>query len=621
MRLLNVSTLRLESFTDERTAPPYAILSHTWDDEEILFEDVERLPFSTWTRMKGFRKLNVSAQQAQKDGYRYVWIDTCCIDKGSSAELSEAINSMFSWYACAKVCYAYLIDVDKETAGAKGRPYPRSPGDHVLPQEPTQGTSSHGIQGSRWFKRGWTLQELVAPSHIRFYDRNWQNLGSRETLAGQLADITGIDRDFLSRSEGGPRGFGQTPISAILTSFSVATRMVWASKRETTRLEDTAYCLLGIFGVNMPLLYGEGEKAFRRLQEEIIKNSTDTSILAYTEKGQDFNLLASHPRSFHMSPAVWTWGREMPRMLLGQHQITVDMVICPTFDVKSRRNIKHMYFGVFDCTYADEALFRPAILIQLLSANPLTFMRREHSELFLIGPNSDVAFTTALYWGYTQLSGLEYGVRTSEATRATITLRAQSQRSEWCSLPTLFIQPLSQDLNHEYYVDDSVPSRNGMQIAHEPVYSAHGVTDITHGILSFFDGHHSRFLMTWGTTGTSPMSQAPWCKLFSLEDVIPFAAPKEGEHWDYDEPNIETRIHRLFQDFRELNQGRDLAPDLENIDSLEVWDEWPHTVNAEIGSASFLDSTTFALSITVTPLQIRDEQSLVHRPRSYSAST
>ncbi|KAI1258967.1 heterokaryon incompatibility protein-domain-containing protein [Xylariaceae sp. FL1019] len=615
MRLLNVSTLRLESFTDERTAPPYAILSHTWDDEEILFEDVERLPFSTWTRMKGFSKLSASAQQAQRDGYGYIWIDTCCIDKGSSAELSEAINSMFSWYACAKVCYAYLIDVGKEIAVPKQGRYTVSPDEHII----SQGSSAQ-IEGSRWFRRGWTLQELVAPLHVRFYDRSWKNIGSRETLAEQLARITGIDKDFLSRSEGGPRGFGQTPISAILTSFSVATRMVWASKRETTRLEDTAYCLLGIFGVNMPLLYGEGEKAFRRLQEEIIRNSTDTSILAYTEKGQDFNLLASHPRSFHMSPAVWTWGREMPRMLLGQHQITVEMVICPAFDVKTRRNIKHMYFGVFDCTYADEALFRPAILIQLLSDNSLTFLRREQSELFLVTPNSDVAFTTALYWGYTQLSGLEYGVRTPEATRTTITLRAQSQRSEWCSLPTLFVQPLPQDCDREYYVENSVPSRNGRQITHEPVYSAHGVTDITHGILSFFDGDYSRFLMTWGTAGASPMSQVPWCKLFSLEDVIPFAAPVEGEHWDYDESNIETRIHRLFQSFRELNRGRDLAPDLKNVDSLEVWDDSPHTVTARIGSTAFLDSTTFVLSITVIPIENKDEPSLVLRPRGASAS-
>lgn len=192
-----------------------------------------------------------SAEVARSHSYNYIWIDTLCIDKSSSAELSEAINSMFKWYARSGVCYAYLFDV--------------------------AGDERSNIRGCKWLTRGWTLQELIAPSDIVFFNRRWRSIGNRYGLAEELESTTGIDYLLL-------RSFGRTEMSAqsILASISVASRLFWASKRRTTRAEDAAYCLMGLYNVNMPLLYGEGEKAFARLQEEIIKVTTDTSILALT---------------------------------------------------------------------------------------------------------------------------------------------------------------------------------------------------------------------------------------------------------------------------------------------------------------------------------------------------
>ncbi|KAH8690370.1 heterokaryon incompatibility protein-domain-containing protein, partial [Phaeosphaeriaceae sp. PMI808] len=266
MRLINTKTFRLESFLG--SIPEYAILSHTWDQGELLFEDVHGINPAIPIDKRGYLKFRDSCLRARKDGYDYIWVDTCCIDKSSSAELSEAINSMFKWYRDAKVCYAYLSDI---TIG-----------------------STWTFENSRWFSRGWTLQELIAPDRVEFYDRNWGKIGERNLMAPALAQITRIDKEILSR--GGSRdcdhrllltsdtskiclGCGTNlAIERILSSYSIATRMGWAAGRRTTRDEDIAYCLMGIFDVNMPLLYGEGQKAFIRLQEELIRTTSDQSI-------------------------------------------------------------------------------------------------------------------------------------------------------------------------------------------------------------------------------------------------------------------------------------------------------------------------------------------------------
>ncbi|KFA47382.1 hypothetical protein S40293_07609 [Stachybotrys chartarum IBT 40293] len=257
MRLIHVHTLKLKEFYGEFGVeiPEYAILSHTWEDEEYLFHDILQ---GNRTK-KGFHKVQKFCTQAAADGYNWGWVDTCCIDKTASAELSEAINSMYTWYQKSAMCYAYLADVKSDAA------FEQVLVDMAMDRRPgTSATSSR----CRWFTRGWTLQELIAPVKIEFYGDNWKQLGSKDKHVYRLAAATGIDKTVLE---------GATPLSSI----SAAIRMSWASTRNTTRKEDQAYSLLGIFEVNMPLLYGEGHKAFLRLQEHIYRATEDHTIFMY----------------------------------------------------------------------------------------------------------------------------------------------------------------------------------------------------------------------------------------------------------------------------------------------------------------------------------------------------
>ncbi|KAH8885371.1 hypothetical protein GQ53DRAFT_829087 [Thozetella sp. PMI_491] len=271
MRLLDTSRLELIEVADGKV-PEYAALSHTWGKEEVSLQEMQYVSrrwssavSQTASAIKakaGYAKIKGSAALAAGHGYNYIWIDTCCIDKTSSAELSEAINSMFQWYKKAAICYAYLEDVKYGYHDIKGGVF------HYL------------CQHSRWFTRGWTLQELIAPDDVMFYGADWGFLGSKgdEDVRISLAGITGVDARVLG---------GVIPTSDV----SIATRMRWASRRETTRVEDLAYSLMGLFDVNMPLLYGEGTKAFIRLQE-ILKGSDDHSIFAWMS--QDDNISESH---------------------------------------------------------------------------------------------------------------------------------------------------------------------------------------------------------------------------------------------------------------------------------------------------------------------------------------
>jgi len=261
--------MRLEEFHGSNI-PPYAILSHTWGKEEVSFQD---LVGGDAPKLRECKKIIGCRNQAVSDGYRYIWVDTCCIDKTSSAELSEAINSMFCWYREAEVCYAYLADVGIKT-------------DLTYLQS--------AIKKSRWFTRGWTLQELVAPSDVVFYDSDWVEIGTKADLAEIISKITGVGVTVLLK--GKMNNFDD---------YSVAKRMFWASRRMTTRVEDEAYCLMGLFGVNMPLLYGENQKAFFRLQEEIMKRSDDHSLFAWKTSGLvKTGLLASSPLDFSTSGEV-----------------------------------------------------------------------------------------------------------------------------------------------------------------------------------------------------------------------------------------------------------------------------------------------------------------------------
>lgn len=240
MWLLKTSTCLLEHFVGE-AIPKYAALSHTWSKDEVSFKDIG---LSSSQSKNGYRKITMTCELAKEAGLQYAWVDTCCIDKSSSAELTEAINSMYLWYERSEVCVVYLEDL------------------------PAKGNLDVHLRRCRWFTRGWTLQELVAPDHIHFYDKEWNFRGSKQDLIEHLTKTTGIDRAVLQKQQS-------------LSSIAVARKFSWAAHRQTTRVEDTAYCLLGIFDINMPLLYGEEEKAFRRLQTEIINTTPDLSIFAW----------------------------------------------------------------------------------------------------------------------------------------------------------------------------------------------------------------------------------------------------------------------------------------------------------------------------------------------------
>lgn len=303
MRLINARTGWLREFNQD-DPPPYAILSHTWGAKhnEVTFQDVEKYqkiskeyplsPYSTVVSSKfGYKKLKGCCRQALRDGINWVWADTCCIDKASSTELSEAINSMFKWYRQSVVCYVHLSDVS----------------DH---QEDFSKAGS-AFRSSRWFTRGWTLQELLAPRKVQFYTGDWNYIGQMSEgsrLVEVVSEVTSIPPGFLE---------GQNLLLA-----NVAQKMSWAVQRSTTRKEDMAYCLLGLFDVNMPLLYGEGGRAFRRLQEEIMKNTFDHTLLAWgilpwhegysEDEERDYALLADSPADFsncgslvRCRPRIW----------------------------------------------------------------------------------------------------------------------------------------------------------------------------------------------------------------------------------------------------------------------------------------------------------------------------
>jgi len=251
MRLLERkldSRLVLSEYIGKAThIPAYAILSHTWaanNTEEVILQDIEDGTFET---KPGYNKIRFCAEKAAADGLRYFWIDTCCIDKKNAVELAEAINSMFRWYQQATRCYVYLSDVSIACSNED-------------PSQSSKLMSETAFRASRWFTRGWTLQELLAPMKVEFFSKEGERIGDKKSLERYICEITAIPPEAL---QGRP-----------LSAFSTDERLSWQASRETTREEDEAYSLLGIFNIYMPLLYGEGRKnAFVRLQRHIDESS------------------------------------------------------------------------------------------------------------------------------------------------------------------------------------------------------------------------------------------------------------------------------------------------------------------------------------------------------------
>jgi hypothetical protein len=299
MRLLHAKDLVFDEFFDDN-CPDYAILSHRWfsQKEELTYRDFLD---GKKRETKGWAKITATCDKALAHKYDWIWVDTCCIDKTSSAELTEAINSMFRWYQNAKECYVYLYDVTWEekydNSSAQSSTTHLSPSTAASSKLTGSPASRQSFRNSDWHTRGWTLQELLAPQNVIFYDKDWRFIGKKEKLAADIAAATGIRLECLFHNWA-------------LSAACIAERMSWAATRKCSRVEDMAYSLLGIFNVNMPLLYGEGKKAFLRLQEEIVKKSDDESIFAWCSKIPDFGLLAPAAAAFKESGDIRSWAWE-----------------------------------------------------------------------------------------------------------------------------------------------------------------------------------------------------------------------------------------------------------------------------------------------------------------------
>ena len=325
MRFLNTRTFHFEEVPDSKLADEenkYAILSHRWGATlgEVSFADINES--RDVSHKHGAAKLKGFCDLAASLGYHYGWMDTCCINKGDSSELTEAINSMYRWYQGSSLCVVYLEDV---------------------PEKP--------MTDSEWFKRGWTLQELIGPKDASFYDRDWICLGTKNGLLADICRRTGIPKEVLSHAN--------DP-----STCSIAQRMAWAAERETSRVEDRAYSLLGIFGVSMPQIYGEREKAYLRLQRAIIQQSKDESIFAWSMGAGEYQetysgLFAPSPLSFlHCSATCSIQGSSGFTETNGELAITM----------KTFPHSMETYYAVLNCTEQGFADSRVAILLTRISA-------------------------------------------------------------------------------------------------------------------------------------------------------------------------------------------------------------------------------------------------------------
>jgi hypothetical protein len=250
MRLLRLdpekATWILEDFPGPVT-PFYAILSHTWgrDEDEVKFEDIQDgLWYEGDTSKPGYDKLRFCQEKVEKDGLTYFWIDTCCIKKSDSAELQRSLASMFYWYQRAARCYVYLCDVSIDDS-----------------TEDPESKWEQAFSKSRWFKRGWTLQELIAPGSIFFFSKEKSFLGDKKELVSTISTVTRIPGPALEGVE--------------LSRYSQNDRMSWTWGRMTTVPEDAAYCLIGMFDVELDMRYADGDydkrknAAMKRLRKAI----------------------------------------------------------------------------------------------------------------------------------------------------------------------------------------------------------------------------------------------------------------------------------------------------------------------------------------------------------------
>jgi hypothetical protein len=372
MRLLKYSEsgkLSIHSF-DNDAIPPYAILSHTWgaDGEEVTFADLVK---GDGKDKPGYQKIRFCGYQAQQDRLRYFWVDTCCIDKSNRAELSQAIRSMFRWYQDATICYAYLADVStrKRKAGS------------ML----SESTWEPAFRLSLWFTRGWTLQELLAPSIVEFFSQEWEKLGDKKSLKLLINAITSIPHEVLG--------------GALLSQYSVNERLRWKEGRVTKREEDGAYSLQGILDVELAPVYGEGAiGAFRRLMDEIHKLERCVQDIRSTDPRDDKKriedakggLLAASYRWILNNNTFRQWHQDQLRRLLwvkGEPGKGKTMLLCGIIDELQKSLPRSTLLSYFFCQATDSrinsatAVLR-GLLYMLVSQQPslISHVRKKYDH-------------------------------------------------------------------------------------------------------------------------------------------------------------------------------------------------------------------------------------------------
>jgi hypothetical protein len=335
MRLLqynSVGQLSLKEFHQE--IPEYAILSHTWGVEEVTFEDLQN---GTGTKKAGYKKIRFCGEQASRDSLKYFWVDTCCINKTNYTELQYTINSMFRWYRNATRCYVYMSDVTNPLLDTNFNFYPESWDSEFFK--------------SKWFTRGWTLQELLAPRSVEFFCREGSRLGDKSSLKDQIHAITGIPAPALQE--------------APLFRFSAEERISWMDRRQTTFEVDRVYSILGILDVKTPLFKDtDVTTAFERLQKIIDKREKCIKDLRLTDPRDDKNriedtkggLLEDSYRWIFGTSDFKQWHSDQLSPLLwikGDPGKGKTMLLCGIIDELSKSTVDTALLSYFFCQATD----------------------------------------------------------------------------------------------------------------------------------------------------------------------------------------------------------------------------------------------------------------------------
>lgn len=592
MRLLHIKTLQLHPFLIANS-PRYAILSHTWGDDEILFDDVQNRPVRSWRKKRAFSKLEGFCKKANQHGYEYVWIDTCCIDQGSSAELSEAINSMFQWYNQAEVCYVYLDD--------------------TTPNAP--------IDGCRWFTRGWTLQELIAPTDVRFFDKSWTFINDRFSLAPVLASITGIKEVVLRHGhEPYPSRWADHKSDNTFNSyclscgcrwwssiyddgiaqFSVAQRMSWAAKRATTREEDIGYCLFGLFDVNLPLLYGEGPRAFTRLQEEIVRRNDDQSILAFNQGWG--TILASSPDCFGVGEIYSKWALDSEVELLSNRQsklylanggLSADILICPLRDFRPLDSERY-YIGILDCAMGPDLLSRPAILLKPVHLPEHTFRRFLPGILCCVDQPGHGRLVGSPIGNWTDF---KFDIAEAQVQRITIVPEYDLRKDPIVQGTPLRIKPLIECGG--YSVEDAFPERLS-----DTMLTSSRLTP--RGIIMFHKPSAPRFCVIWESRRAKPPFRnreeqflSIWCKIWPLDDLKHASISVRGDAAFAREVMKSVRMRDRSFDSLFHFEGNTKS----HVDSAFLGGSERQRVTAKLNTAAFLGRTIIELEVQITKVE------------------